>query len=440
MSEIVGDGYHLLSFDPRGINGSTPEALCYPSAEARKELSYVRDQELIHDSPETFAWTQNYVRACLETMDEHGAYINTPQTAADMNSILDAVGQQDMAYWGFSYGTILGQTYAQLFPERSRRVIIDGVANNFVWYGDWFDGEQFENTEDVLEGFFDECIKAGKNCSLSSHAETKEELHDIVFDLLDEIKEQPISVYLNNSNYGLLDYASLMYDGIFPILYRPASWYSLAENLAKLLDGNATAAWLAYAQNGGFGVEGDANSVVVHNDGLTGAASGLAATRKGLLKQVIPLANLSLFSPTEFGDYYIRQQWTIPKTHNFSQKHEVETAHPLLILSTSYDPICPLISAKSAFGAFKDSGLVEVKGYGHCSVAVTSTCLAKHVRAFLYNGTVPDGHVTCDVDGPYFVKPEADGKMVAQVSFEDPEDEKIHLAQLELARDWQYYH
>lgn len=438
LSEIVGDGYHLLSFDPRGINGSTPEALCYPSGEARQQLSPHRDEELIHDSPETFAWTQNYVKACAETMDEHGAYINTPQTAADMNSILDAVGQQDMAYWGFSYGTVLGQTYAGLFPERSRRVIIDGVVNNFVWYGNWFDGEQFANTEDVLDGFFDECIKAGRNCSLSSQADTKEELHDLVFGLLDDLKEQPISVYLNNSNYGLLDYSSLMYGGIFPALYKPASWYSLAENIAKLINGNATDAWLAYAQNGGFGIEGDGNSFVTHNDGLTGAMSGLPMDRKALLKEIIPLANDSLFSPTEYGDYYIRQQWGIPRTHNFTQKQSVRTAHPLLVLSTSYDPICPLISAKSAYRAFQGSALIEVKGYGHCSVAVASTCLAKHVREFLYNGTLPDGHVTCDVDGSYFVKPEADGKMIAQMSFEDTEDEKIHLAQLELARDWDW--
>lgn len=101
LSEIVGDGFHLLSFDPRGINTSTPMASCYPNNKARKEHSDVRDTELVHDSPEAYAWASNFVQACADTMDEHGAYINTPQTAADMNSILDAVGQDDMVYWGF---------------------------------------------------------------------------------------------------------------------------------------------------------------------------------------------------------------------------------------------------------------------------------------------------------------------------------------------------
>ena len=61
----------------------------------------------------------------------------------------------------------------------------------------------------------------------------------------------------------------------------------------------------------------------------------------------------------------------------------METAHPLLILSTSYDPVCPLVSARSANEAFVGSQIIELKGYGHCSVAAASVCLARHVRAFL---------------------------------------------------------
>lgn len=57
-------------------------------------------------------------------MGEHAKYPNTPQTAADMNDILDALGQKDMIYWGFSYGSLIRQTYAGLFSEQSKRVII----------------------------------------------------------------------------------------------------------------------------------------------------------------------------------------------------------------------------------------------------------------------------------------------------------------------------
>jgi pimeloyl-ACP methyl ester carboxylesterase len=101
LSEIVGEGFHLLSFDPRGINASRPLASCFPDREARKLTDGLRDTEIEHDSGEAYAWSLNLAQACKDTMDEHGGYINTPQTAADMNSILDAVGQDDLVYWGF---------------------------------------------------------------------------------------------------------------------------------------------------------------------------------------------------------------------------------------------------------------------------------------------------------------------------------------------------
>ncbi len=94
------------------------------------------------------------------------------------------------------------------------------------------------------------------------------------------------------------------------------------------------------------------------------------------------------------------------------------------------------MSARSANAAFEGSQIVEVKGYGHCSIAVPSTCLAKHVRDFLYDGKLPSNYTQCDVDGPYFIKPEDDkAKVAARKHFDDLEEQRIHLAQVELARD-----
>ncbi|POS73588.1 hypothetical protein DHEL01_v208025 [Diaporthe helianthi] len=435
LHAIVGEGFHLLSFDPRGVNGSSPKALCYPDLEARRNLEAPRPVRFVEDSGAAYANAHNFVRACADTMGEHGLYINTPQTAADMNSILDAVGQKDMVYWGFSYGTLLGQTYAGLFPERSHRVIIDGVVNQFDWYQELASPEDLSDTVKVLEGFFSECVKAGKDCPLFSVADTADELYDKVLGLADSVYEEPLSVYINSTQYGTLDYAKILFYGIFPVLYKPANWWPLADKLAKLLQGNATEAFLAYGSANPFGLDGDANAFVQNNDVPSGPKHW-PQDRESAMDIMAPAFNSSLFGPAMYGDFYIAQQWRIPQTHTYVPRRGVETAHPLLILSTTYDPVCPLVSARSANEAFARSRIVEVKGYGHCSVAVTSTCLAKHVRAFLYNGTLPEGYTQCEVDGPYFVKPGDDGKAVAALmEFDDPDEAKIHMAQLQLARD-----
>jgi pimeloyl-ACP methyl ester carboxylesterase len=370
-------------------------------------------------------------------MGEYAKYLNTPQTAADMNSILDAVGQKDMIYWGFSYGSLLGQTYAALFPERSKRVIIDGIVNQFEWYQGLYDTEALADTDKVLDGFFDECVKSGAgNCSLASLATSKEELRDTVLSYMDTLRNQPVNVYINNSVYGLFDYEKVWYNGFFEALYKPPLWTALADNIFKIIQGNATDAFLAN-RVGSLEWRHEANEFITLNDGMSGPEHW-PQDRQALLDTILPLFNQSLFSPAQSKMYYMRQHWAVPKTHSFVPRKSAKTAHPLLILSTTYDPVCPLISARSANEAFEGSQIVEVKGYGHCSIAVPSVCVAKHVRAFLYEGILPEKYTQCEVDSPYFHRPDKSGQSAAHKHFEDEEEANIHEAQVLLARDWEF--
>lgn len=160
------------------------------------------------------------------------------------------------------------------------------------------------------------------------------------------------------------------------------------------------------------------------NDGFSGPEHW-PQDRQTFLDKIAPLFNHSLFSPAQSKMYYMRQNWAIPKTHSYVPRKGVKTAHPLLILSTTYDTVCPLIAARSANEAFEGSKVVEVKGYGHCSVSVPSVCIAKHVRAFLYEGKLPDTYTQCEVDSPYFHGSDKSGQVSAHRHFEDAEEAKI---------------
>lgn len=438
LNTIIGEGFHLVSFDPRGVNASRPQALCYPDEDTRRNLATggakTSFPDAVRDSGYTYGRADNLVQACADTTGTHGAYINTPQTAADMNSILDALGQENLTYWGFSYGTLLGQTYATLFPERVGSVIIDGVANVFDWYDSLLDEEMWTDTDRAFEGFFDECAKAGGNCSLTAFGETKEELLGVIADLGAELKEQPIAVYINETHHGLVGFDTIFYDAFFGALYKPEGWHKLADTLTKLLHGNATQAFLSYATDNSPS-DNDAYSFILLNDGLTGPKHW-PQERKPLLSTILEVLDESIFAVTEDETYYQKAKWRLPNTHNFKPKKGVKTANPLLILSTTYDPVCPLVSARVARDAFEGSRLIEVLGYGHCSVALPSACLAKHVRAFLYDGKLPDGDgdVQCEVDIPYFLPPEEKKAHIGSVAGEDDEARRILEAQIELAK------
>ncbi|KAJ5087910.1 hypothetical protein N7456_011526 [Penicillium angulare] len=440
LKTLIGEGFHLVSFDPRGVNSSTPQISCYPDVATRQRLSPVRSRNIEADSPEVFAWTQNYVKTCIDTVGEHLGYVNTPQVAADMNSILDALGQKDMFYYGFSYGTIIGQTYAAMFPERSRRIIIDGVANNFEWYGEGFEGaSSLVNTDAVLDGFFDECIKAGQEyCSLARLVDSKEELNDLVMSKLEELQQQPLSIYIDNTSYGLLTYDDIWYNGFFIALYSPKKWAGLAKDIYNLILGNATDSFLAYSSGAQEWSVDDTNSVVELNDGLLTGPGYWPQDRQSILDHMLLLFNASMFDAWQDKIFYQRQQWTLPKTHSFTPPKTVKTAHPILIMSTTYDPVCPIIAAHAANEAFEGSQIVEAKGYGHCTVVVPSVCVSKHLRAYLYEGKLPDGYTKCEGDSPYFTNPEKGSSYVAQKVFDNSDDREIHLAQMELALNWEF--
>lgn len=102
LNKIIGEGFDLLSFDPRGVNGSIPQAVCFTSPEQREQNIFDQPWDIEFEAGEMFTRAENQIKACAEIMGEYGPYINTPQTAADMNTILDFIGQEKMYYWGFS--------------------------------------------------------------------------------------------------------------------------------------------------------------------------------------------------------------------------------------------------------------------------------------------------------------------------------------------------
>ncbi|KAL3451104.1 TAP-like protein-domain-containing protein [Aspergillus insuetus] len=254
---------------------------------------------------------------------------------------------------------------------------------------------------------------------------------------MEKLREQPVGVYINNTHYGLVTYDNVWYNGVFQSLYKPSTWPSLGKILYDLIQGNATGAFLAYGHDRALELKDDASNVVILNDSPTGPAHWVQ-DRQTVLDTFLSAVNNSHFPASWSTIYYMAQRWTIPKTYTYAPKKRIETAHPLLILSTTYDPVCPLVAGRTAAEAFVGSRIVEVEGYGHCSIAVPSVCLAKRVRAFLYDGFLPDGYTKCEIDSPYFGQPAGDDRVLVQMGFEHEEDRAIHRAQVELAKKWDY--
>jgi pimeloyl-ACP methyl ester carboxylesterase len=136
----AGD-YDWIGFDPRGVGSSIPAITCDPNYFSGDRPNYI---PFTHQLLSTWlSRSQGYARACASQSAAQTAllrHMTTADSARDMDSIRQALGQRQISYYGFSYGTYLGQVYSTLFPSHVRRIIMDSnVDPRGVWYQDNLD-------------------------------------------------------------------------------------------------------------------------------------------------------------------------------------------------------------------------------------------------------------------------------------------------------------
>jgi pimeloyl-ACP methyl ester carboxylesterase len=152
LPEDVGAAYDWIGFDPRGVGASEPSLSCVPDHDGYNRPFYVPVNHTIERT--WLARSKNYADACEADGGRLLDHMTTADAALDMESIRKALGAEKINYYGFSYGTYLGQVYATMFPERLRRAIFDGnVDPTRVWYRSNLDQDlAFEHN---IEAYFD---------------------------------------------------------------------------------------------------------------------------------------------------------------------------------------------------------------------------------------------------------------------------------------------
>jgi len=135
LQPSVAADYDIIGFDPRGVGSSAPALHCEPSFFAKARPNYIpadaaAEQVMINRA-------KIYAADCAKKYGWLLPYLTTQNAARDMDRIRAAMGVPKLTYFGYSYGTYLGQVYATLFPQHVRRMVLDSTVNpTGVWYSD----------------------------------------------------------------------------------------------------------------------------------------------------------------------------------------------------------------------------------------------------------------------------------------------------------------
>ncbi|MFJ3306273.1 alpha/beta hydrolase [Streptomyces sp. NPDC086549] len=131
MPKKVREQYDLIGFDPRGVGRSSPVTCGLTDAEQNIEHPY-RSETFSRD----VKWARTVAEKCRAKNGDTLPYITTRNTARDMDVIRAVLGERKISYLGYSYGTYLGAVYAQMFPERTDRFVLDSAVDPArVWRG-----------------------------------------------------------------------------------------------------------------------------------------------------------------------------------------------------------------------------------------------------------------------------------------------------------------
>lgn len=255
--KMFGDQYNIVSFDPRGVHNSGPRLDCFSgNQEARSAFFALHRTGATNISSTSFE--QQYYSAsiygewCNDAVangSSHGYYVTTPAVAHDLITFIEAdalsVGRApaEAKLWayGISYGTVIGTTFASMFPDRIGRMVLDGVFNADQYYdNDWRDN--VDKMDAAMESFSTSCHSAGPtNCSFwgPTPANITDRLNGLIEQLLDH--PVPISGAPGRTLPTMVTYSDLKASFINAI-YEPLAGFPLmAEMLHQLEQGNVSA-------------------------------------------------------------------------------------------------------------------------------------------------------------------------------------------------------
>lgn len=205
LTDLVGDSFNLIGMDPRGVNHSGPNLECFEGTPAIRDYF---DSQLFSVDARNEASVKKYYEEsgafgtwCSRTLNESANYANTPATAQDMLRYFELLAESQgqpreealVNYFGGSYGSSLGTTFASLYPERVGRFIIDAVVDvEDYYFGNW--SQNILQADEAIEAFFRLCVEAGPNCALYQNGSTVESIKQRVDSVLQDLEDAPVPV------------------------------------------------------------------------------------------------------------------------------------------------------------------------------------------------------------------------------------------------------
>jgi pimeloyl-ACP methyl ester carboxylesterase len=411
FGEEVRTHFDLVGFDPRGIIRSSP-LICFGSFE---ESLGVFPPFAFPTTPEEEALVAELDTTLNSACQARGGpvidHMATADVARDLDLLRRAVGDRQLSYVGYSYGSFLGVTYANLFPNRVRAVVVDGVLDpiaSTTGRGDEALTQPFSTrlrsdagAQATLNEFFRLCDEAGPGgCAFAGGAGAR------FAALAERLRAAPIQITDPETGETFaFGYADLIGEAVGAMFYS-GSWPDFAQFLTEVeAAANPSAlgrALRTVSQKSGLAF-GESGSVPYENfaEGFPGVACSDGDNPDGHSHW----SRAGAEADEEFG--YFGRFWTWGSSpcavwegfdhDRYPGPFDRATANPVLVVGNLFDPATRYKGAVIVHKLLPNSSLLTVEGWAHTSIML-SQCADQAVSQYLLDGRTPDEGATCAQD------------------------------------------
>lgn len=392
MASSVVDGsvsevYDLVGFDPRGVGRSAPIS-CLEDAEMDEFLGFDPTPDDEAEEEEALALGEKFASACEANVGDLLGHVSTVEVAHDMDVLRAALGEDQLDYLGASYGTFLGATYAELYPENVGRFVLDGAIDPTL-PGYQQGMGQAEGFERATRAYVEDCVDRG-DCPLGADVDSA--MAGIPA-FLEELDSNPIP--LDSDPAGELTEGWGMY-GIIVAMYDQAGWPLLTNALRDAQDGDATmlmflaSLYASRASDGTYSDNSQQAFYAVNCLESTGEEEIGEEEMRQMYEEVSPTWGSHLFTM----DKGVCETWPVDAQTTLTE-YDAAGAAPIVVIGTTRDPATPYEWAEGLANTLESGVLVSFDGDGHTAYGRSNSCVDDAVNAYLIDGTVPEDGLSC---------------------------------------------
>ena len=366
--------------DPRGIVGS--EGLrCSPSGTRRENRVPDRTPDSRAEQRKLVRWYRKVGRACIDFDPELAAHMSTAEVARDLDVLRGVLGDDRLNYVGASYGTAIGAHYADQFPDRVGRVVLDAAVDPTLPESE-FAGMQARGHRKVLRAYLRDCVS--RRCPLGS---TAQEAMATLRGYLSKLDAKPARLAggatVTEGDARAAIQAALASGG----------WPGLTKALSSALDGDAAA--LRKLAATWYGAPPSAVR------SLEGVVTLCSDSRERLdVHDVRKLADRYRRISPVFGEQFAWAQvpcgqWPVEPPSSKPADLDGAGADPILVIGSHGDPITPHRHAVALANQLDSGALLTARTYGHTTYPGRDRCVDRNVDRYLLEDFAPADGLEC---------------------------------------------